>query len=198
MNNELYHHGVLGQKWGVMNGPPYPLDRSVLTGKRLKLTNSGEQATRQMTRDIQRANSDRRFHTTAGKAGMVAGFLTLDPLTAVIWRGIVRGISENANVEYKEAKEKVKTYKEAKKSVRKLIAHGGAATYGQMNKSDELIANRAQEALNKINKELAGSNKYQRMEGYTDKKGQKVDYNKIRKEADDALSDIEKIYDKEK
>lgn len=23
--NELYHHGVSGQKWGVRNGPPYPL-----------------------------------------------------------------------------------------------------------------------------------------------------------------------------
>lgn len=25
MNNELYHHGIVGQKWGVRNGPPYPL-----------------------------------------------------------------------------------------------------------------------------------------------------------------------------
>ena len=24
--NELTHHGVQGQKWGIQNGPPYPLD----------------------------------------------------------------------------------------------------------------------------------------------------------------------------
>lgn len=28
---ELYHHGVIGQKWGIQNGPPYPISRSGLT-----------------------------------------------------------------------------------------------------------------------------------------------------------------------
>jgi hypothetical protein len=23
--DELYHHGIKGQKWGVRHGPPYPL-----------------------------------------------------------------------------------------------------------------------------------------------------------------------------
>lgn len=27
-DNYLKHHGVFGQRWGVQNGPPYPLDKS--------------------------------------------------------------------------------------------------------------------------------------------------------------------------
>lgn len=32
----LEHHGIIGMKWGKKNGPPYPLDDSISTGKRLK------------------------------------------------------------------------------------------------------------------------------------------------------------------
>lgn len=29
-SDELYHYGRIGQKWGVLNGPPYPLDRQTV------------------------------------------------------------------------------------------------------------------------------------------------------------------------
>ena len=38
---ELTHSGIKGQKWGVRNGPPYPLSRDISTGSRLKTNSSG-------------------------------------------------------------------------------------------------------------------------------------------------------------
>lgn len=38
---ELTHSGVKNQKWGVRNGPPYPLSRDISTGSRLKTNSSG-------------------------------------------------------------------------------------------------------------------------------------------------------------
>lgn len=32
----LMHHGIKGQKWGVENGPPYPLNSDISTGSKLK------------------------------------------------------------------------------------------------------------------------------------------------------------------
>ena len=40
-SDELYHHGVKGQKWGEKNGPPYPLDRSKSDGHKLLTKPSG-------------------------------------------------------------------------------------------------------------------------------------------------------------
>lgn len=34
-SDELYHHGVKGQKWGERHGPPYPLDSSLSDGSKL-------------------------------------------------------------------------------------------------------------------------------------------------------------------
>lgn len=63
MNNELYHHGIQGQKWGKRNGPPYPLK-------------AGEHSNQEKT-GIGHSMADRVLAREANnKAGM------LDPLTA--------------------------------------------------------------------------------------------------------------------
>ena len=36
--NYISHHGILGMHWGRRNGPPYPLNSKISTGKRLKTT----------------------------------------------------------------------------------------------------------------------------------------------------------------
>lgn len=38
----LQHHGIVGMKWGVKHGPPYPLNSNISTGNRLKKENSAE------------------------------------------------------------------------------------------------------------------------------------------------------------
>nr|DAH80805.1 MAG TPA: hypothetical protein [Caudoviricetes sp.] len=40
----LTHSGVDGMKWGVRNGPPYPLSRDISTGSRLKIMSSGKRS----------------------------------------------------------------------------------------------------------------------------------------------------------
>lgn len=55
MKNELYHYGILGQKWGVQNGPPYPLSKSSMSSSEKKHYNVSAKETKknmdQMTDD---------------------------------------------------------------------------------------------------------------------------------------------------
>lgn len=46
--NELYHHGILGMKWGKRNGPPYPLTSSQKSSSEKRQA----KASRYLTQDI--------------------------------------------------------------------------------------------------------------------------------------------------
>lgn len=42
--NELYHHGIKGQTWGIRNGPPYPLNQDSKDSGYRKLLARGDKA----------------------------------------------------------------------------------------------------------------------------------------------------------
>lgn len=50
----LEHHGILFQKWGVRNGPPYPLSSDKSTGSRLKTGGNGKKISKHKARKLQR------------------------------------------------------------------------------------------------------------------------------------------------
>ena len=74
-NNELYHHGRLGQKWGVKNGPPYPLTGRGLSAYRQrrkakkaeKLAKKQEQAETEEEK-AERREADKKRALKEGKA----------------------------------------------------------------------------------------------------------------------------------
>jgi len=50
----LIHHGILGQKWGHMNGPPYPLDDKDYSKLEKKLNRADKRFVRKNDKKIRR------------------------------------------------------------------------------------------------------------------------------------------------
>lgn len=75
--NELHHHGIKNMKWGVRNGPPYPLSKSMSTGRRLK--KQSNTSTRNKTVDDLIASGKARVDNLSSYS--VAGLTTMTTKT---------------------------------------------------------------------------------------------------------------------
>lgn len=69
--NVLAHHGVKGQKWGVRNGPPYPIDRLKNAGGQSMIAVEHTELTGPPNGITQTTNGkggiDRNYYDGAGK-----------------------------------------------------------------------------------------------------------------------------------
>lgn len=74
----IAHHGILGQKWGRKNGPPYPLGASdhSASEKRAGKTGWTEDAKKEMSNEelrkaINRKNLENQYHRLASQSGKI-------------------------------------------------------------------------------------------------------------------------------
>ena len=77
VSNELYHHGIKGQKWGKRNGPPYPLDVSdhSESEKKAGWQKSLDQVAKEKSRDYNKSKKE-----TWKRVGKVAAITAISAL----------------------------------------------------------------------------------------------------------------------
>ena len=158
-NAELYHHGILGQKWGVTNGPPYPLDSDISTGSRLKKIFSrdkgGEEVkkTKEEKDQIARAKAlkkenkkmlkESKRDTVTSKAVKKAKVMTDEELRAAVNRLNFEKQYANLEKDLVELSKKNPTLaQKVKNSIKKTLKN-------QISKTGTTILNSATQEINK-------------------------------------------------
>ena len=112
------HHGIEGQKWGVRNGPPYPLDRAAIA-KDIK------SKAKEVKKEDKKALVKSEFVKGLAISSVVGSFLA-GPIGSIVASSIYVGLNKNSYKykDFKSAKESSlksdQQYKNAKDLVKKF------------------------------------------------------------------------------
>ena len=195
-NSELYHHGIQGQKWGVQNGPPYPLGSDVSTGKRLKNLFSKKELTeeeikkKQEEKDrIANAKSAKKIKkdvlkeskrdTVTSKAVKKAKGMSDEELRSIINR--LNMEKQYANLE----KDLAELSKKKPSMAQKIKAGISKEVKKQLGRTKDTVVNSITQEINKeISKKIkenVGSKEKTKEKDKEDKSDDKIEYVKAEK-----------------
>ena len=97
----LQHHGVKGQKWGVQNGPPYPLGSDVSTGKRLKKNKKVTEKSEGILKRFLNGKFKNPMQRHIMLSSKIAGYLEFSTMKYLgVDKDVIKNIKNNKGIPY--------------------------------------------------------------------------------------------------